>query len=217
MFVLYDFVIAYWSGVHNPADGPSCWPDYEQGWEEVDCLLILQWKFCNLSVEALYLPEAQQWVMLNMYKPCLACVSVLQYLQLEEEGKTEAKVEKWPTSSESSQIDAIGMQRKKCRFMNSSLRMQEELKEGLLKILKSHEDLQRSVLKVSRDDLKDFRSDSEPSEDLLKSFEDALEGEIESRAPSGDFNEDQLEIEWAQLRPEGAQQRLFWHIIHNYA
>ena len=60
MLVLYDFVIAHQSGTHNPADGPSHQPDYEQGQKEVDCLLILQQKFCNLFVEALCLPEAQQ-------------------------------------------------------------------------------------------------------------------------------------------------------------
>ena len=41
MFALYDFVIAHWSGTHNSADGPSCQPDYKQGWEEVDCFPTL--------------------------------------------------------------------------------------------------------------------------------------------------------------------------------
>ena len=121
--MLYNFVIAHQSGAHNSVNGPFCWPDYEQGQEEVDCLSILQWKFCNLSVEALYLPEAQQWIMLNMYGLCLACVLALQYLQLEEEGKAEARAEKWSASPESSQIGTIEMWRKKCRSVNPSLGM----------------------------------------------------------------------------------------------
>ena len=57
MLVPYDFVIAHQSSTHNPVDGPSCQPNYEQGQEEVDCLPTLQQKFHNLSVEALHLPE----------------------------------------------------------------------------------------------------------------------------------------------------------------
>ena len=58
MFMLYDFIIAHWSGTYNPADGPSCWPNYKQGQEKINCLSTLQQKFYNLSVEALHLPEA---------------------------------------------------------------------------------------------------------------------------------------------------------------
>ena len=70
---------------------------------------------------------------------------------------------------------------------------------------------------MSRDNLKNFKNNSEPSEDSLKSFEDASEGEIKFKALSENLNEDQLEAEWAQLRPEEVQQRLFQHIIYNYA
>ena len=57
MFMLYDFIIAHQFSTHNPVNGPFCWPNYEQGWKEVDYLLILQQKFHNLSVKALCLPE----------------------------------------------------------------------------------------------------------------------------------------------------------------
>ena len=73
--------------------------------------------------------------------------------------------------------------------------MQKKSKKGLLKILKGYKDLQRSASKVSRNDLKDFRSNSELSESSLKSFKDASEREIESRAFSEDFNEDQFKTE----------------------
>ena len=101
----------------------------------------MQQKFCNLFVEALYLPEAQQQVTLNIYKFCLACISVLQYLQLEERVKAKTKAEKQSTSPESSQIDTIEMQRKEHRFTNLSLKIQKRPREGLLKILKGYEDL----------------------------------------------------------------------------
>ena len=81
--------------------------------------------------------------------------------------------------------------------MNFSLKMQEGFREGLLKILKDHRDLQKSDLKAGENDLKDFKSNSESLRDLSESFEDASEREIESKALSGDFNEDQLETEWA--------------------
>ena len=195
MFVLYDFIIAHWFNAHNSVNGLFCWPDYEQGWKEVDCLPILQWKFCNLSVEALCLLKVWQQIMLNTYKLCLACVLALQYLQLEERGKAEVRVEKWPASPESSQIGVIEMWRKKCRFMNFNLKMQKELKKDLLKILKSYENLWESVLKAGENDLKNFENNSESSEGLLKSFEDALEGEVEPRTLSGDLDEDQFEAE----------------------
>ena len=57
--------------------------------------------------------------------------------------------------------------------------------------------MQRSALKVGRDNLKDFESDSESSRGPLKSFEDASERKIELKALSRDFDEDQLEAEWA--------------------
>ena len=57
MFVFYDFVIVHFSDVYNPVNGPFCQPNYEQGWKEVNCLSILQWKFHNLFVEALCLSE----------------------------------------------------------------------------------------------------------------------------------------------------------------
>ena len=95
--------------------------------------------------------------------------------------------------------------------------MQKGPKEGLLKILKGHRDLQKPTPKMSRDNLKDFRSNSEPPRGPPESFEDASEGEVKSKALSEDFNEDQLEAEWVQLRPKEMQQRLFQHIIHNYA
>ena len=217
MFVLYDFIIAHWSDTHNPADGPSYQPNYEQGQEEVDYLSTLQQKFYNLSVEALYLPEAWQQVTLNTYGPHLACISVLQYLQLKEEGKIKVKAEKWLTNSESSQIDIMRMQRKKCRSANFSLRMQKGPREGLLKILKGHRDLQRFVSKAGKDNLKDFRSDLKSSESLLKSFEDASEGKVKSKALSENFNEDQFEAEWVWLGFKRVQQRLSQHILHNYA
>ena len=120
---------------------------------------------------------------------------MLQYLQLEEEGKAEARAEKQPASSESSQIDIIEMWRKKCRSVNPSLKMQEGSRKGLLKILKGHRDLQRPAPKAGRDDLKDFRSNLKPSRGSLKSFEDALEGEVEPKTLSENLNEDQLEAE----------------------
>ena len=73
--------------------------------------------------------------------------------------------------------------------------MQKRFKEGFLKILKGHRDLQRFVLKTDKDNLKNFENDLKPSEGLLKSFKDTLEGKIESRALSEDFNENQLETE----------------------
>ena len=120
---------------------------------------------------------------------------MLQYLPFGKEGQTEAKAEKQATSPESSQIGAIGMWRKKCRFINSSLKMQERSKEGLLKILKSYRNLQKSAPKVSEDDLNDFESNSELSEDSFKSFKNALKREIKPKDFSEDFNKDQLETE----------------------
>ena len=216
MLVLYNFVIVHQFSTYNSVNEPSHWPDYKQGWEEVDCLSTLQWKFCNLSVGALCLPEVWQWVTLNMYRLCFACVLMLQYLQLKERGKTEARAEKWPASLESSQIGTIEMQKKKCRFTNSNLKIQKRLRERLLEILKGHGDLQGPVPKVSRDDLKDFESSSEPPRGSIKSFEDASEGEIEPKALSEDLNEDQLETEWIWLRPEKMQQRLSQNIICDY-
>ena len=125
-------------------------------------------------------------------------------------------MEKWPASPESSQIDAIGMWKKKCWSVNSSLGMQKGLREGLLKILKGCEDLWESALKVGEDDLNDFESNLEPLKGALESFEDASEREIESWDSSEDLDEDQLETEWAWLGFEGMQQRLSWHIICNY-
>ena len=154
--------------------------------------------------------------MLNIYEFCLVCILMLQYLWLKKEEKIKVKAEKQPASLESSQIDAIGMQRKKCRSVNFNLRMQKRFKESLLEILKGHRNLQKSAPKVNRDNLKDFKSDSESLRDSLKSFEDTSEGEIKLRALSGDLNEDQLEAEWVWLRLKKAQQRLFWHIIYNY-
>ena len=135
--------------------------------------------------------------MLDTYEFHLACISVLQYLPLKKGGQAEARAEKQATSPESSQIGAIGMQRKKHRFMNSNLEMQKEPKEGLLKLLKGYRDLQGPAPKVSRDNLNDFRSNSDSSESLLKSLKDALEGEIKSKNSNEDFNGDQLEVEWA--------------------
>ena len=155
--------------------------------------------------------------MLNTYKLYLACVLVLQYLHLRERKQAETKAEKWAASPESSQIDTIWIQRKKCRFTNLNLRMQEKFREGLLKILKGYEDLQKPALKAGRDNLNDFRSNSELLENLFKSFKDASEREIKLRNSSGDLDENQLETEWAQLRPKRAQQRLSQHIIYNYA
>ena len=154
--------------------------------------------------------------MLDTYGLCLACVLVLQYLWLEEGGKAKARVEKQPASPESSQISTIEMRKKKCRSINPNLGMQKRPREGLLKILKGYEDLQGSAPKVSRDNLKDFESDLEPSRGPLENFEDASEGEVKSRAPSGDLNGDQLEAEWARLGPKGAQQRLSQYTIHDY-
>ena len=81
--------------------------------------------------------------------------------------------------------------------MNPSLRMQKGSKEDLLKILKGHGNLQGPAPKAGRDNLKNFRSNLEPPEGPLKSFENASEGKVESKAFSGDFDEDQLETEWA--------------------
>ena len=104
-------------------------------------------------------------------------------------------MEKQTASPESSQIGAIGMQRKKHRSINSSLGIQEGSKEGLLKILKGYEDLQESASKVSRDDLNDFESDLELLRDFLESFKGASEGGVESRDSSKDLNRDQFEAE----------------------
>ena len=169
-----------------------------------------------MFVEALCLPKMWQQITLNTYRPCLACISMLQYLQLKEGRKIKTKAEKQPANPESSQIDIIKMQRKKCRSVNLNLRMQKGSRKGLLKILKSHEDLWKSVSKVSGDDLKGFRNNSEPLRSLSESFEDASEGEIKPKTPSEDLNGDQLEAEWAWLRPKEVQQRLFWHIICDY-
>ena len=130
-----------------------------------------------------------------MYELHLVCVSVLQYLQLKEKGKVKARVKKQPASSESSQIDIIEMQKKKCRSANFNLKMQKRFKEGFLKILKGHRDLQRFVLKADEDDLKNFENDLKSPEGLLKSFKNALEGKIESKALSEDFDENQLKTE----------------------
>ena len=91
--------------------------------------------------------------------------------------------------------------------MNFSLGMQEGPK-GLLKILKSYRDLQESAPKAGEDNLNNFRSNLKPLRNPLESFEDALKGKIESKDLSGNFDKNQLETEWAQLRPEGVQQRL---------
>ena len=195
---------------------PFCWPDYEQGWKEVDCLFTLQWKFFNLFVEVLHLPEVWQWVMLNMYGFCLACISVLQYLPLKKKGQAEARAEKQTASPESSQIDAIGMQKKRHRFMNFSLKMQKGFRENLLKLLKSHEDLQGPASKVDRNDLNNFRSDSNSLIGFFKSFKDASEGKIEFKNFNEDFNENQFKTEWIQLKLEEAQQILLQYIIYNY-
>ena len=216
MLAFYDFVIIHQFGTHNSADGLSHQPDYEQDQKEVNCLSTLQQKFLNLSVEALHLPEAQQQVMLNTYGLCLACISVLQYLHLREERKTEAKAEKQSISPESSQIDTIQIWRKKHRFTNSSLKMQERPK-GLLKILKSHEDLQRPALKIDGNNLNNFRNSLKPLRNPLESFENTSEREVEPKDSSEDLNKDQLEAEWAWLRPEKMQVSLLQHIIHNYA
>ena len=104
-------------------------------------------------------------------------------------------MEKQPASPESSQIDIIEMQRKKCRSVNFNLKMQKGLKKDFLKILKGYEDLQRSASKVSENDLKDFESNLKLSGGLSKSFEDASEGEVEPRTFSEDLNGDQLEAE----------------------
>ena len=130
-----------------------------------------------------------------MYGPHLVCVLVLQYLWLEKEGKAKARAEKQLTSSESSQIDAIKMQRKKCRSANFNLRMQKGSKKGLLKILKDHEDLQESALKAGENNLKNFRSNLKPPKGLPESFEDASKRKIEPKALNEDFNENQLEAE----------------------
>ena len=140
---------------------------------------------------------------------------MLQYLPLGKGGQTEARAEKQFTSPESSQIDTIWIQRKKHRSVNPSLKIQKGPKD-LLKILKSHEDLQGSAPKAGGDDLNDFENDLKPLRGPLESFEDASEGEVEPKNPSGDLDGDQLEAEWAWLRPERMQQRLSWHIICDY-
>ena len=140
-----------------------------------------------------------------MYELCLACVSVFQYLHLEEEGKAEARVEKWLTSPESSQIGTIKMWRKKHRSANFNLKMQEGFREGLLKILKGHRNLWESASKAGRDNLKDFESNLKFPEGPLKSFKDASEREIESRVFNEDFDENQFKTEWAWLRSEKMQ------------
>ena len=139
--MLYDFVIVHWFSTHNPVDEPFHWPNYKQGWEKVDCLSTLQWKFYNLSVGALCLPEVWQWVTLNIYELCFICVLMLQYFWFKEERKAEVRMKKWPANPESSQIGAIKMWRKKCRSVNFNLKMQKRPREGLLEILKSYEDL----------------------------------------------------------------------------
>ena len=130
-----------------------------------------------------------------MYRLCFVCVLVLQYLPLEKGGQTEARVEKQATSSESSQIGAIGMQRKRHRSANSSLEMQKGLKKGLLKLLKGHGDLQKPAPKMSRDNLNNFRNDSDFLIGLFKSLKDASEGKIKSRNFNENFNEDQFKAE----------------------
>ena len=132
---------------------------------------------------------------MNTYELHLACLLGLQYLWLEKGEKTEARAEKKFTNSESSQIDVIEMQRKKYRSTNSNLRMQKGFREDLLKILKSYEDLQRSASKADGDNFNNFKSDSELSESSPENFEDASEGEIEFKAFSEDFNENQLKVE----------------------
>ena len=94
--------------------------------------------------------------------------------------------------------------------------MQKRFKEDLLKILKGHKNLQESTLKAGRDNLKNFRNDSKSFKSFLKSFKDASEGEIEFKTFNEDFNEDQFEAEWTQLRFKEVQQRLSQYIIHNY-
>ena len=122
---------------------------------------------------------------------------MLQYLCLKEDGKAEAKTEKQSASPESSQINAIGMWKKKHRFTNPSLRIQKGSKKCLLKILKGHRNLQESVLKENGNNLNNFESNSEPLKDSFKSFKDTSEGEIESRAFNENLNGNQLEAEWA--------------------
>ena len=89
-------------------------------------------------------------------------------------------MEKWSASSESSQIDAIGIWKKKHRFVNFNLRMQKGFRKGFLKILKNYKNLWESVSKADEDDLNDFESNSESLKGLLESFEDASERKIES-------------------------------------
>ena len=83
--------------------------------------------------------------------------------------------------------------------------MQKGSKEGFLKILKGHRDLWEFALKIDGDNLNDFGNNSELPKDFFESFKGALEGEIKFRDFSGDFNKDQFETEWAQLRFKEAQ------------
>ena len=136
----------------------------------------------------------QQQIILNTYELCLVCVLMLQYLHLREGGKAKARAEKQSASPESSQIDAIQIQRKKHRFINFNLKMQKRFK-GLLKILKSYKDLQESVSKTDRDNLNNFKNKSESSGNLFKSFKNTSEREIEPKNPNRDLNKDQFETE----------------------
>ena len=121
---------------------------------------------------------------------------MLQYLPLEKGGQAETRAEKQSMSPESSQIGAIQIWRKKCRSVNPSLGMQEKLR-GLLEILKGHRDLQGPAPKTGGDNLNNFRSDLNPSEGFFESLKDVSKREIKSKDFSKDFNENQLEVEWA--------------------
>ena len=81
--------------------------------------------------------------------------------------------------------------------MNFNLKLQERLKESLLKILKGHRNLQESALKMSGDNLNNFESDLKPLRDPFESFEDVLEREVKFKKFNRDFNKNQLEVEWA--------------------
>ena len=216
MLAFYDFIIAHQFSIYNSADELFHQPDYKQNQKKVNCLSTLQQKFFNLFVKALCLSEAQQQVILNTYELHLVCISVLQYLPLEKGGQTEARAKRQATSPESSQIDAIGIQRKKYRFMNFNLKIQKRFKKHLLKLLKGYRDLQGFASKMNEDNLNDFRNNSNSPEGFLESLKDASEREIKSRDFNEDLDEDQLEAEWVQLESKEAQQRLSQHIIYNY-
>ena len=117
---------------------------------------------------------------------------MLQYLFLIKGKQIKVRVKKQSASPESSQIDIIGMQRKKHKFINFNLRIQKRFKEKLLKILKSYKNLQKSVSKINKYNLNNFKSNLKSLKGLFKSFKDTSERKVKPKDFNENLNENQF-------------------------